>query len=109
VPAVRLEDITTLSKELDEFRDMVKAIRRAGAMQYCPTPSELGDAEIPSSLFVVAGVKVGGTFTEKNVRFIRSAHSLHPRHLPDVLRRKAKPAVCGRTPLKWDMIAEPPL
>ena len=60
------------------------------------------------SLFVVADIKAGETITEKNVRSIRPARGLHPRHLPEVLGRKATRELFRGTPLKKDMISIPP-
>jgi sialic acid synthase SpsE len=60
------------------------------------------------SLFIVADVKAGETLTEKNVRSIRPAHGLHPRHLIEVLGRQATRDVRSGTPLQWDMIVGPP-
>ena len=99
------------SLEPDEFREMVNAIRTAesslGSVHYGATPSELPTLNFRRSLFVVADVDAGETFTEKNVRSIRPAYGLHPRHLPDVLGRKAARPLGRGTPLTWDMIAGP--
>ena len=103
---------SAFSLEPDEFRDMVHAIRSVerslGSIHYGATPSELAMLKFRRSLFVVADVKAGETFTEKNVRSIRPAHGLHPRHLPAVLGRKAAREVCSGTPLKWEMVADAP-
>jgi pseudaminic acid synthase len=104
---------SAFSLEPDEFREMVSAIRTAerslGSIHYGATPSELGMLKFRRSLFIVADVKAGEMFTEKNVRSIRPGHGLHPRHLPDVLGRKATREVRGGTPLQWDMVADPPI
>jgi N-acetylneuraminate synthase len=60
------------------------------------------------SLFVVADVKAGELFTDNNVRSIRPADGLHPRHLPDVLGRKAAREIFRGTPLQWDMVVDSP-
>jgi hypothetical protein len=75
---------------------------------FATTPSELAMLKLRRSLFVVADVKAGETFTEKNVRSIRPGHGLHPRHVPAVLGRKAACEVCSGTPLKWEMVAGAP-
>ena len=57
------------------------------------------------SLFVVADVKQGEPLTAANVRAIRPGQGLHPRHLKDVLGRKAACDIPRGTPLTWDMVA----
>jgi N-acetylneuraminate synthase len=103
---------SAFSLEPAEFREMVDAIRIAerslASIHYGATPSEVAMLKFRRSLFVVADVKAGETFTEKNVRSIRPSHGLHPRHLTDVLGRTAAREVCRGTPLMWDMIAEAP-
>ena len=103
---------SAFSLEPDEFRQMVDAIRTAerslGSVQYGATPSELAMLKFRRSLFVVENIKAGETFTERNVRSIRPAYGLHPRHLADVLGHKATREVFRGTPLELDMIADPP-
>jgi|ERR1700733_8621504 len=100
---------SAFSLEPNEFRDMVKTIRAAerslGSIHYGATPGEQAMLKFRRSLFIVADIKAGETFTEKNVRSIRPAHGLHPRHLQDVLGHKATRDVSSGTPLQWDMIA----
>jgi N-acetylneuraminate synthase len=43
--------------------------------------------------------------TEQNVRSIRPGLGLAPKHLPQVLGRKASRAVRRGSPLDWSMIA----
>lgn len=103
---------SAFSLEPEEFREMVSAIRQAerslGSVHYGATPSEVAMLKFRRSLFVVADVKAGETFTEKNIRSIRPAHGLHPRYLIEVLGRKASREVFSGTPLKWEMIEDPP-
>ena len=103
---------SAFSLEPDEFHDMVRAIRNAerslGSIHYGATASELAMLKFRRSLFVVADVKAGEMFTEKNVRSIRPADGLHPRHLPEVLGRKSALDVRRGTPLKWEMVADAP-
>jgi N-acetylneuraminate synthase len=56
------------------------------------------------SLFVVDDVKRGEPFTSSNVRSIRPANGLHPRHLPDVLGRRAARDIEKGTPFDWEMV-----
>lgn len=103
---------SAFSLEPDEFREMVNAIRTTerslGSIHYGPTPSEEAMLKFRRSLFVVADIKAGETITEGNVRSIRPARGLHPRHLPEVLGHKATRELFRGTPLKKDMVSLPP-
>lgn len=97
------------SLEPGEFHAMVTAVRQTeralGQAEY-----EVGEEEAPSlafrrSLFVVADVKAGEAFTKANVRSIRPAAGLHPRHLEEVLGRKAQTDIASGTPLTWELVA----
>jgi N-acetylneuraminate synthase len=96
------------SVEPSEFKEMVRAIRLVekslGGISYAPTPSEASSRALRRSLFVVMPVKAGETFTERNVRSIRPGSGLPPKHLKDVLGRKASRDIEKGTPLGWDMI-----
>src|SRR5207244_6081941 len=76
---------SAFSLEPPEFREMVEAIRVAekamGSVHYGVSANEARTRPFRRSLFVVAPVKAGETFTPANVRSIRPADGLHPRHL----------------------------
>ena len=74
-------------------------------VQYTVTPSESSNLVFRRSLFVVADVVAGESFTEKNVRSIRPGHGIAPRFLGEVLGRRAARAVKRGTPLTWDLVA----
>lgn len=100
---------SAFSLEPDEFRAMVAAIREAeatlGGVRYGPSPHEEASLAFRRSLFVVADVKAGDTFTSDNVRSIRPGNGLPPRHLPDVLGRQAARDLTRGTPLSFDDVA----
>ena len=56
------------------------------------------------ALFVVRDMAAGETFTDDNVRSIRPGMGLPPKHLPEILGRRAKLAIQRGTPLAWDLI-----
>ena len=96
------------SLEPQEFRALVESIRSAeqslGQVQYGPTPHEMRTKPFRRSLFVVNDVKKGEPFTPANVRSIRPANGLHPRHLPDVLGRRAARDIEKGTPFDWELV-----
>ncbi len=100
---------SAFSLEPAEFKVMVDAIRVAekalGRIAYEISPNESKSRQFRRSLFVVADVVAGELFTEQNVRSIRPAHGLHPRHLPEILGKRAARAIEAGTPLSWDLVA----
>ena len=96
------------SLEPDEFRVMVDSVREAesalGSVRYGPSEREKASLAFRRSLFVVADVEAGETFTAENVRSIRPGHGLAPRHLEAVLGRRAATRVERGTPLTWDLV-----
>ena len=100
------------SLEPDELRRMIDAVREAesalGTVRYGPSDREKASLAFRRSLFVVADVAEGETFTEDNVRAIRPGDGLAPRHLDAVLGRRSTGRVERGTPLTWDLIEPTP-
>lgn len=98
------------SLEPQEFKCLVDAIRTAeqslGSIYYGPTRHELKTRAYRRSLFVVRELKKGDVFTADNVRSIRPADGMHPRHLPEVLGSRAARAIERGTPLSWDLVEQ---
>ena len=99
---------SVFSLEPAEFRTMVDAIRIAekslGKVNYELTKGEMASRVFRRSLFVVADVKLGDVFSEANVRSIRPGHGLSPKHLGEVLGRKAASDIARGTPLAWEHV-----
>jgi pseudaminic acid synthase len=97
------------SLEPQEFKAMVEAVRTAekalGAVQFAAGPREAGSRKFRRSLFVVEDIKKGEFFSKQNVRSIRPADGLHPRHLDEVLGKRAACDVERGTPLSWALVA----
>ena len=97
------------SLEPSEFHEMVKAIRVAeraiGRPVYQITEAESASRAFRKSLFITVDVRAGERFTPDNVRCIRPAHGLHPRHLERVLGARAARDIPRGTPLAWDMVS----
>lgn len=99
---------SAFSMEPHEFAEMVKAVRSAerslGSVRYGPSPREVASLAFRRSLFVVRDMQAGEPFTVENVRSIRPSDGLHPRHMGDVLGRKATREIHRGTPLSWDLV-----
>jgi pseudaminic acid synthase len=100
---------SAFSLDPEEFKAMVDAVRIAekslGSPQFAPSSREAKSLKFRRSLFIVEDVKKGDLFTPKNVRSIRPADGLHPRHLEEVLGQRAACDIERGTPLRWDLIA----
>lgn len=101
---------SAFSLEPGEFRAMVDAVRTAeralGAVEYGAVGDQRASLAFRRSLFVVADVAEGATFTADNVRCIRPGHGLHPRALEQVIGRRASRPISRGTPLQWDLVRE---
>lgn len=96
------------SAEPDELAALVIGVREAyaslGTIQIGPTASESETRRYRRSLFVMVDVAEGDVLDARAVRSLRPALGLHPRHLPEVLgRRAARPIQRGEA-LAWDML-----
>jgi pseudaminic acid synthase len=103
---------SAFSLEPQEFQSLVHAIRSAerslGQVQYGPTPHEISTRSFRRSLFVVCDMQEGETFTVENVRSIRPAEGLHPRHLAEIIGRQAASNIERGTPMNWDLVDRSP-
>lgn len=99
------------SLEPAEFAAMARAVREAasalGRVSYALKPSEAPSRPFRRSLYAVADIAAGEALTEANVRSIRPGNGLAPRHLPDVLGRRALAPIARGTPLSWALIGPP--
>jgi len=99
---------SAFSLEPAEFKSLIENVRTAekalGSVDYDLSAAEAKSRIFRRSLFVIADVHEGDTFSSSNVRSIRPGYGLHPRHLEDVLGRVASCDIARGTPLKWSMI-----
>ncbi|HET9308934.1 MAG TPA: pseudaminic acid synthase [Candidatus Sulfotelmatobacter sp.] len=99
---------SAFSLEPHEFKAMVEAVRVAekalGQPQFGPSEREASSLKFRRSLFVVEDLRQGEAFTKKNVRSIRPADGLHPRHMDEVVGRRATCDIERGTPLRWTMV-----
>jgi N-acetylneuraminate synthase len=96
------------SLEPPEFRQLVVDCRNAwlsiGASTYVRSEEERGNMIFRRSLYVVRDIAQGEPLTRENVRSIRPGDGLAPKHLPEVLGRRAAAPIARGTPLGWDHV-----
>lgn len=99
---------SAFSLEPEEFKAMVVAIRTTekalGRPCYEIGPREEASLFFRRSLFVVQDMKAGEVFTPATVKSLRPALGLPPRHLEEILGRRAKRNIRRGTPLTWDLV-----
>lgn len=86
-------------------RDCKDAWRAVGRVRHDRAASERGNLSFRRSLYVVADVAAGEALTAANVRSIRPGYGLPPKHLPEVMGRKAARDLRRGERLAWDMLA----
>lgn len=98
------------SLEPDELADLVRQIRVAEAAvghdAAIPgaTAAEQSNLVFRRSLFVVANVEAGEAFTAGNIRALRPGHGLAPKHLREIVGRRAATRIARGTPLTWELV-----
>lgn len=83
---------TLFSLSESEFKWMADDVRttyRALSIQETE-PGDNSSRQFRRSLYAVADIEEGGTFTEQNVRSIRPGYGMHPKKLPTLLGKKAR-------------------
>lgn len=99
---------STFSLEPAELEKLVKDLRSVhaaiGQPNYRPTAAELITLPMRRSLYVVANIAEGEELTRANIRSIRPANGLPPRHLKSVLGKVATRALKRGEPLAADMV-----
>jgi N-acetylneuraminate synthase len=98
------------SLEPDELAELVANCRTAwtalGRVGYGVEASEQGNKAFRRSLYAVRDIAAGETFTPQNVRSIRPGYGLPPKHLGEILGRRASRAIARGTPLAWSLIGD---
>src|SRR3989344_1872236 len=119
-----LDDRFSLDEK--EFKKMVDKIRRneailasggeiklskiqevmLGKPKFGPqTPEEKYNRNFRRSLFVVADIKKGEKFNDKNIRSIRPGYGLPPKYFDKIIGRKAKKDIKKGTPLSKGLVS----
>lgn len=99
------------SLEPTELADLCRSARAAwlalGKVDYSLKSSERNNMVFRRSLYAVSDIARGEKFTNDNVRSIRPGYGLPPKHLPDILGRRATKSIERGTPMSLDLIGKP--
>jgi pseudaminic acid synthase len=102
---------SAFSLEPHEFKAMVEGVRVAekalGRVHYGVTANDEKSRVFRRSLYVVEPIAACDLFTERNVRSIRPANGLPPKHLKKVLGCRATCDLPAGTPLCWAYVRVP--
>ncbi len=99
---------SAFSMEPAEFELMIKNVRDVEKAMGIAT-MELSEKSEKSrdfarSLYIVNEIKEGEVFTRENIRSIRPGFGLSPKHLNEILGKKAKTNLEKGTPVSWELI-----
>lgn len=98
------------SLEPEELASLVEDCRDAWLALGTPTEdratSEQANTVFRRSLYVVRDMMKGEAFDASTVRSIRPSYGLSPKHLPEILGRRAARMLKRGTPLDWSMVDE---
>ena len=75
-----------------------------GDITYGPSKAEEGSLAFRRSLYAVEDIPAGGKLTDKNIRSIRPGFGLPPKHLDEIIGRRAIRDIPRGTPLCWDLL-----
>jgi pseudaminic acid synthase len=93
------------SLNIEEFSQMVHAVRNTEKLLGTPSYDISEQSrKFARSLFVVKDIEKGEILTENNIRSIRPADGLAPKHLKDIIGKRAAINLKSGTPLKLDYV-----
>ena len=83
-----------------------RAWQALGTVNYIPTAEEKKTMRFRRSLYVVNDMKAGDLFTLDNLKSIRPAGGISPKHINDLLGKKISKNTKKGTPITWDLVIE---
>jgi pseudaminic acid synthase len=99
---------SAFSLEPDELTALVSGARKAfaalGTGSDARASAEEGSRMFRRSIYVVKDIGSGEVFTKTNLRIIRPGFGLAPKHLTEVIGKRARRALSRGTALSWDAI-----
>ena len=100
----------SFSLDEGEFKDMVDAVRLAekalGQVSFELTEKQKQGRSFSRSLYVSKDIKKGEIFTEENLRSVRPGFGAHPKHLNDIIGKKAATDLQAGTRFSLDVVLE---
>ena len=98
----------TFSLEPGELKALVKGVDAAysalGTGSEARAEVEQGSLVFRRSIYVIRDIEPGELFSRDNVRVIRPGFGIAPKHLPEVIGKRARRSLTRGTALKWDMV-----
>jgi pseudaminic acid synthase len=99
---------SAFSMEPSEFEQMIRNVREVEkAMGIATLELSVKSAknrDFARSLYIVSDMSKGETFSKENIRSIRPGFGLSPKHLKDIIGKKAIKSLEKGTPASWDII-----
>jgi len=96
------------SMDKKEFQLMVKAIRETekllGKVDYSMSENKKKSRQFSRSLYVSKNIKKSEKFTEENIKSVRPGYGIHPKHLKEILGKRATQDISFATALKFEHI-----
>ena len=100
----------SFSLDEGEFKEMVDAVRLAekalGQVSFELTEKQKQGRSFSRSLYVSKDIKKGEIFTEENLRSVRPGFGAHPKHLNDIIGKKAATDLQAGTRFSLDVVLE---
>jgi N-acetylneuraminate synthase len=91
--------------ELRELADGCELVWRSrGDVRYGSLPVEESSLKERASIYVVRPIKKGEKFTADNIRIIRPANGLAPKHYHAVIGKACARDVDGEVPMSWELV-----
>ncbi len=92
----------------DDLAALVHGCREAflarGRGQLGPTDRETQSRVFRRSLYAVRDIPAGAAIDRDNVRSVRPGYGLPPKHLPELIGRKARRDIRRGEPISWDVV-----
>jgi pseudaminic acid synthase len=99
---------SAFSMEPSEFEQMISNVREVekamGVATLELSVKSAKNRDFARSLYIVSDMAKGETFSKENIRSIRPGFGLSPKHLKDIIGKKAITSLEKGTPVSWDII-----